>query len=106
MLAEAVHARAGAAWAAIEYPDADVRCITFGSPRVANRKFKKAFHGLVGTSLRLAYGGDPVPNFPSYRWALQQGASARHSRAGLAGIWWSLCRIVCLWPARQSQCRV
>ena len=59
--------RAGAAWAAIEYPDADVRCITFGSPRVANRKFKKAFHGLVGTSLRLAYGGDPVPNFPSYR---------------------------------------
>ncbi len=58
---------AGAAWAAIEYPDADVRCITFGSPRVANRKFKKAFHGLVGTSLRLAYGGDPVPNFPSYR---------------------------------------
>ena len=34
---------------------------------MANRKFKKAFHGLVGTSLRLAYGGDPVPNFPSYR---------------------------------------
>ncbi|CAK0771966.1 hypothetical protein CVIRNUC_003915 [Coccomyxa viridis] len=58
----------GAAWSAIEYPDADVRCITFGSPRVANRKFKKAFHGLVGTSLRLAYGGDPVPNFPSYRY--------------------------------------
>ena len=62
---------AGAAWSAIEYPDADVRCITFGSPRVANRKFKKAFHGLVGTSLRLAYGGDPVPNFPSYRHAAQ-----------------------------------
>lgn len=47
-----------------------MRCITFGSPRVANRKFKKAFHGLVGTSLRLAYGGDPVPNFPSYRRAV------------------------------------
>lgn len=47
-----------------------MRCVTFGSPRVANRKFKKAFHGLVGTSLRLAYGGDPVPNFPSYRQAL------------------------------------
>ena len=24
---------AGAAWAALEYPQADVRCITFGSPR-------------------------------------------------------------------------
>ena len=41
-----------------------------GARSVANRKFKKAFHGLVGTSLRLAYGGDPVPNFPSYRRAV------------------------------------
>ena len=55
---------AGAAWAAIEFPYADVRCITFGSPRVANRKFKRAFHALVGVSLRLSYGSDPVPNFP------------------------------------------
>ena len=55
---------AGAAWAAIEYPHADIRCVTFGSPRVANRKFKRAFHALVGTSLRLTYGGDPVPSIP------------------------------------------
>ncbi|BDA46012.1 probable lipase at C-terminar half [Coccomyxa sp. Obi] len=54
----------GAAWAAIEYPNADIRCVTFGSPRVANRKFKRAFHALVGTSLRLTYGGDPVPSIP------------------------------------------
>ena len=33
---------AGAAWSAIHYPDADIRCITFGSPRVANRVLGKA----------------------------------------------------------------
>ncbi|KAK9818390.1 hypothetical protein WJX72_011847 [[Myrmecia] bisecta] len=54
----------GAAWAAIEYPRADVRCITFGSPRVGNNKFKHAFHKLVGTSLRLVHGADPVPSMP------------------------------------------
>ena len=54
----------GAAWAAIEYPDADIRCITFGSPRVANKVFGKAFNALVGTSLRLVYGFDPVPALP------------------------------------------
>ena len=55
---------AGAAWAALEYPDADVRCITFGSPRVANKVFSKAFNALVGTSLRLVHGFDPVPALP------------------------------------------
>ncbi len=54
----------GAAWAALEYPDADIRCITFGSPRVANKVFGKAFHALVGTSLRLVHGFDPVPSLP------------------------------------------
>lgn len=54
----------GATWAAIEYPQADVRCITFGSPRVGNNKFKRAFHTLVGTSLRLVYGADPVTMMP------------------------------------------
>lgn len=55
---------AGAAWAALEYPDADIRCITFGSPRVANKVFGKAFHALVGTSLRLVHGFDPIPSLP------------------------------------------
>ena len=54
----------GAAWAAVEYPDADIRCITFGSPRVANKVFGKAFSALVGTSLRLVHGFDPVPALP------------------------------------------
>ncbi|KAK9818137.1 hypothetical protein WJX72_007701 [[Myrmecia] bisecta] len=65
----------GAAWAAIEYPRADVRCITFGSPRVGNNKFKHAFHKLVGTSLRLVHGADPVPSMPpSFRYHHVKGA--------------------------------
>ena len=59
-----VAASAGAAWAALEYPDADIRCISFGSPRVANKVFGKAFNALVGTSLRLVHGFDPVPSLP------------------------------------------
>jgi hypothetical protein len=58
----------GATWAALEYHTADVRCITFGSPRVGNHKFRAAFHSLVGCSLRVVYGGDPVPLMPpSYK---------------------------------------
>ena len=55
---------AGATWAALQYPMADIRCITFGSPRVGNKAFKRAFHTLVGTSLRLVHGGDPIPVLP------------------------------------------
>ena len=55
---------AGATWATLEYPQADIRCITFGSPRVGNKAFKRAFQTLVGTSLRLVHGGDPVPVLP------------------------------------------
>ena len=40
------------------------RCITFGSPRVGNLAFQRAFHSLVGTSLRLVHGRDPVPSVP------------------------------------------
>ena len=54
----------GATWAALQYPMADIRCITFGSPRVGNKAFKRAFHTLVGTSLRLVHGGDPIPVLP------------------------------------------
>eukprot|EP00884_Botryococcus_braunii_P010106 jgi/Botrbrau1/19097/Bobra.0077s0011.1 len=62
----------GATWAALEYPTADVRCITFGSPRVGNHKFRNAFHSLVATSIRVVYGADPVPLMPpSYSWWLR-----------------------------------
>ena len=32
--------------------------------RVGNQAFKMAFHSLVGTSLRLVHGADPVPTLP------------------------------------------
>ncbi|KAK9813966.1 hypothetical protein WJX73_007164 [Symbiochloris irregularis] len=54
----------GASWAALQWTNADVRCCTFGSPRVGNRSFKRAFHSLVGTSLRIVHGHDPVPVLP------------------------------------------
>ena len=70
---------AGAAWATLEYPDADVRCITFGSPRVGNAIFKKAFNALVATSLRLTHGLDPVTMLPpSFMYKHVRGAVHLH----------------------------
>ena len=31
---------------------------------MGNKAFKRAFHTLVGTSLRLVHGGDPIPVLP------------------------------------------
>eukprot|EP00892_Ulva_mutabilis_P000708 jgi/Ulvmu1/10638/UM066_0018.1 len=53
-----------AAWAAYEYPRADVRCITLGSPRVGNHVFSGAMKYLVGGVHRLVHGWDPVPTMP------------------------------------------
>lgn len=52
------------AWAAYEYPRADIRCITLGSPRVGNRTFCNAMKYLVGDVHRLVHGWDPVPTMP------------------------------------------
>ncbi|KAK9842880.1 hypothetical protein WJX74_003838 [Apatococcus lobatus] len=73
----------GATWAAIEYPSADVRCITFGSPRVGNNKFKRAFHTLVGTSLRIIHGADPVPFMPPSLRYHHVGGTVHVSKAGM-----------------------
>ena len=55
---------AGATWAVFQWPQADVRCISFGSPKVGNSAFVKAFRSLVGTSFRVVHGGDPIPTLP------------------------------------------
>ena len=34
-------------WAALQWPLADVRCFSFGSPKVGNRKFVRAMQTLV-----------------------------------------------------------
>eukprot|EP00891_Asterochloris_glomerata_P009139 jgi/Astpho2/9139/Aster-07787 len=53
-----------ATWASMTYPQADVRCITFGSPRVGNQVFKNAFQSMVGTSIRVVHRGDLIPALP------------------------------------------
>eukprot|EP00899_Mesostigma_viride_P019397 jgi/Mesvir1/27459/Mv07241-RA.2 len=54
----------GGAWCALEYPTADVHTISFGSPRVGNSKFVRAFHALVGISYRVIHDWDPIPSVP------------------------------------------
>lgn len=51
-------------WAALTYPDADVRCVTFGSPMVGNEGFVNAWRQVVGTRLRAVHAADPVPSLP------------------------------------------
>ncbi|KAL4450178.1 hypothetical protein ABPG77_010847 [Micractinium sp. CCAP 211/92] len=53
-----------AAWAALRWPDSDVRCIVFGTPRLANAAFNHAFGWLVGLSYRCVYRFDPMPEAP------------------------------------------
>jgi hypothetical protein len=55
-------------WAAWSYPDADVRCITFGSPLVGNSKFVSVFREVVGTRVRVVHRKDPVPAVPFDWW--------------------------------------
>eukprot|EP00887_Chlorella_sp_A99_P002580 scaffold6.g2580.t1 len=56
-------------WAALQWPAADVRCFSFGSPKVGNSKFVRAYQTLVGMRVRVVNGADPVPNLPP-DWAL------------------------------------
>ena len=54
----------GATWAALQYPGAAVRCITFGAPRTGNSRFIRAFRTLVGMRIRVVHGADPIPTMP------------------------------------------
>lgn len=53
-----------ALWAALAVPTADVRCITFGAPRVGNSDFVAAFVNSVGCQYRVVYEADPTPHHP------------------------------------------
>lgn len=54
----------GATWAALQYPGAEIRCITFGAPRTGNSRFIKSFRTLVGMRIRVVHGSDPIPSMP------------------------------------------
>lgn len=49
----------------LQYPDMNVKCITFGSPRVGNSDFVKLFDKRVNESHRLVNEDDPVPMGPT-----------------------------------------
>lgn len=71
----------GAVWAGLRYHQADIRCITFGSPRVGNRKFRAAYHAIVGTSIRIINGADPIPDLPP-PWKFTHVHNALHFTSG------------------------
>lgn len=55
---------AGGPLLAKSFPHADVRVVTFASPRVGNKAFAAAFESLIGTTLRFHFNYDPVPCMP------------------------------------------
>ncbi|GAB4820129.1 hypothetical protein N2152v2_007175 [Parachlorella kessleri] len=54
----------GAGWAALQYPEADVRCFTMGSPRVGNDLFVSGIEKLAGTIRRARNDHDIVTFVP------------------------------------------
>lgn len=54
-------------WASLEYPNADVRCYGFGSPKVGNRACCRAVNFLIGHTIRVVHGHDPIPLLPGKR---------------------------------------
>jgi predicted lipase len=46
------------------YPDKDISCVTFASPRVGGYAFAKRFNQLIPDSLRYVYGSDSVTKVP------------------------------------------
>lgn len=50
------------------FPDKDVGCITFGSPRVGNKAFADSFNRRVPNTIRCVHANDIVPSVPFERW--------------------------------------
>lgn len=51
-------------WIALRFPTADIRCITFGAPRVGNDAFQTVLNWLCSLMYRCIYRSDPVPDKP------------------------------------------
>ena len=49
----------------LQYPDMNINCITFGSPRVGNKDFVNLFNNRVNISQRFVNEDDPVPMGPT-----------------------------------------
>ncbi|DBA68386.1 TPA: hypothetical protein ACH3X2_013690 [Trebouxia sp. C0005] len=55
-----------APWAALQWPGADIRCVTFGNPKPGNQAYSDAFRDLVGRQYRVANHLDVVPELPTF----------------------------------------
>ena len=55
-----------APWAALQWPGADIRCVTFGNPKPGNAAYSAAFLDIVGRQYRLANHMDVVPELPTF----------------------------------------
>ncbi|KAK9814603.1 hypothetical protein WJX72_008506 [[Myrmecia] bisecta] len=53
-----------AMWATIQWPEADVTCVTFGSPQTGNTDWARAYRTYVGRQYRFVYKKDVVPALP------------------------------------------
>ena len=66
---------------ALAYPDRDVVCVTFGSPRVGNKTFKEHFDRMVDLSYRFVNERDIVPHAPT-RWRFSHVRGVVHCTGG------------------------
>lgn len=57
----------GSLYYSVMYPEKDISCVTFGSPRVGDELFANYFDKHVKTSYRYVNDNDPVPCLPT-RW--------------------------------------
>jgi hypothetical protein len=53
-----------ALWCRRQWPEADITCLTLGSPRVGNQSFCDRFEARNITCYRLEVDGDPIPTVP------------------------------------------
>ncbi|EIE24481.1 alpha/beta-hydrolase [Coccomyxa subellipsoidea C-169] len=76
-------------WASLQWLDADVRVVTFGSPAVGNQEFANAFKLAVGREYRLVDRLDVVPALPPFdgyvhldysQWILDNGTIVAETR--------------------------
>mgnify|MGYP001997390787 CR=1 FL=1 len=71
----------GALEFAIAYPDRDVVCVTYGSPRVGSKGFKEQFDRMVDLSYRFVNERDIVPHAPT-RWRFSHVRGIVHCTKG------------------------
>lgn len=78
---------------ALKYPDRDVVCVTFGSPRVGSKGFKEQFDRMVDLSYRFVNERDVVPHAPT-RWRYSHVRGIVHCTKGkwkfhMPSVWWT-----------------